>query len=70
MEEQIVVPFSCKAKARENGAVFNKSDRCWYIPSRATEEQKQILRNLIIKNESTLEDSTESLDNNDCIILH
>lgn len=44
---KIEVPFHKKAKAKQYGAIFDKQTRCWYASENATEEQLQILTNLI-----------------------
>lgn len=36
---RIAVDFSKKAQAREMGVIFNKEDRCWYLPSSVDETQ-------------------------------
>ena len=70
---KIEVPFEKKAKARALGAVFNKDDRCWYIPDNADESTETALRNLATEEESLSEtvcntdiscNSTENVTNN------
>ena len=44
--EIVVVPFLKKAGALELGAVFNRTDRKWYVPDNLPEENKEKLRSL------------------------
>lgn len=45
-KEYIIVPFSLKSKAKELGALFDKTIRKWYIPEGISEENKELLLNL------------------------
>lgn len=51
--ENVTVPFLKKANALELGAVFNRIDRKWYIPSEVPKENREALRNLSMEPETT-----------------
>ncbi len=57
--ERIVVPFEKKAKARELGVIFNKTDRNWYLPEGIEVDRKLAIENLL-KEESVFPESVEN----------
>lgn len=57
--ERIVVPFEKKAKARELGIIFNKTDRNWYLPEGIEVDRKLAIENLL-KEESVFPESVEN----------
>lgn len=57
--ERIVVPFEKKAKARELGIIFNKTDRNWYFPEGIEVDRKLAIENLL-KEEPVFPESVET----------
>lgn len=50
----IEVPFEKKAKARELGIIFNKTDRKWYIPDGISVDRELVIRNLLLLTEEPI----------------